>query len=186
MYVPSTRAASVYQGLRSVDCQQTNWSAAPGFVADRMLANAATGSSKNITPKRDTTRSKCLAGSAAISASSSRQITFVTPAGHGAVAGAAEQRRGDVDAHHTPLRSDRPGEGHGGRAEPAADVEHVVAERRRGPPQQLVAERGEGGLEVGLALDPLPTTRSRSSNGACPRWPLVLPQRGYGEAPGLA
>ena len=45
--------------------QHTNARCAPGVVADRMLANAASGSAKNITPKRDTTRSNGAPGAAA-------------------------------------------------------------------------------------------------------------------------
>ena len=44
--------------------QQTNTSRPPGFSARRMLANAAGGSAKNITPKRENTASK-LAGAKA-------------------------------------------------------------------------------------------------------------------------
>jgi hypothetical protein len=39
--------------LSNTLCQQTNDSTAPGRSAFRMLAKAATGSAKNITPKRE-------------------------------------------------------------------------------------------------------------------------------------
>ena len=45
------------QSLASSGCQQTKASRPPGRTADRMFANAATGSSKNITPNREMTAS---------------------------------------------------------------------------------------------------------------------------------
>src|SRR4051812_38523369 len=44
--------------------QHTNVRDAPGAAADRMFANATCGSAKNITPNRDTTRSKGSPGAA--------------------------------------------------------------------------------------------------------------------------
>jgi hypothetical protein len=40
-----------------IGCQQTKTSRPPGRIADLMLAKAATGSAKNITPNREITAS---------------------------------------------------------------------------------------------------------------------------------
>ena len=49
----STLEPSRNIGFSSRPRQQTNASRAPGSQARRMLPNAAAGSAKNITPKRD-------------------------------------------------------------------------------------------------------------------------------------
>ena len=54
----AAKAGTVMNGFTARGCQQQNTSCPLGRMAARMLLNAETGSSKNITPKREKTTSK--------------------------------------------------------------------------------------------------------------------------------
>ncbi len=78
-----SRIAAIGSRTQSFSCaprQHTKASRPPGFNARRICVKAATGSSKNITPKREKRRSKCPAGSGAVAASALRNSTGM-PAG---------------------------------------------------------------------------------------------------------
>ena len=66
--------------LAASGCQHANTSRPPGRVADLMLAKAATGSAKNITPKREMTMSKPAGSSDSTCASPCRNVTLARPA----------------------------------------------------------------------------------------------------------
>ena len=101
-------------------------------------AKAAVGSSKNITPKRENSRSNG-PGRSALEASASANVRLVRP--DGAAAGDGQHGGGDIDAEDLAGRADQLGECQGGVAAAAADIEDVLARRGAGG--------GEGGIAEG-------------------------------------
>ena len=114
-------------GLSSALRHTISLSSPPARVAARRFVKASTASSKNMTPKRETTASKL-----------GRLEVVALGVGHdevhrhafplGALAGGGHHRLGDVDARARALRAEAPAQRHGRGAGAAADVEHATAD----------------------------------------------------------
>ena len=120
-------SAVVMNGLSSALRHTISRSSPPDRVAARRFVKASTASSKNMTPKRETTVSKP-AGSKWWRWASATTNRAATPCPLGALAGGRHHRLGDVDARARAARAEPPRQRHGRGAGAAADVEHATAD----------------------------------------------------------
>ena len=118
-------AAPSARDCRAACASRRTPGAPPGRSALRMLANDSAGSAKNITPKRETSRSK-LAGANGMHGRVGKR-EFHRRLRRRDLARPRQHRRRDIDAEHTPGRADLVGERKGGGAATATDVEHALA-----------------------------------------------------------
>ena len=127
--------------------QHTNASGAPGTSARRMLANAATGSSKNITPNRDTAASNGpRPARSSVWASATTNLAPGTRSRRG-----RDHRRRDVHADAGRAAGRRPLQQGAGAA---ADVEHPHPVVRRDRRVERLGEPDQLGVVDPPVLDP--------------------------------
>ena len=125
----------------------------PGVIARPMFANAATGSAKNITPKRLTASDRAAGANGWTCASPRSKVTLVRPSS----AARIRARASIAVERSTPSASPstaKPRALPGRLPAPAADVEHVVVRRDLRRREQVLGVRAQRLVLALLALDP--------------------------------
>ena len=130
--------------------QQRKTSRPAGFSARRIFWKAATGSPKNITPKREKTRSN----DAGLERMGRGIAHLEGRIGEPLRARRLDQRLGDVDAQHMAVGADRLGELGRRAAGAAADIEHLLAGLRAGGREGDLAEARDAALDAVVGAQP--------------------------------
>ena len=142
-------------GSASRGCQHTKARRPPGRSARRRFAKAATGSAKNITPKREKTRSKRPGAEVGdLRVVESERDAVLEPRAARALRGALQHRTRDVDRRDRAPGADRLRQLQRRAAAAATDVEHALAGANRRALARQRAERTRSARRVSAAARP--------------------------------
>ena len=136
--IPACRG-TMNHGFARGSRQHTKTRRPPGRSAVRIFANEISGRAKNITPKRENSRSVLSRSKGKSVASASMNSAPVRDA----MASPRQHRCRDVDAEHLAGAADLTGEFERRLSAAAADVDDVLAGRRRGPLQNQTRDRAK-------------------------------------------
>ncbi len=161
-------AVPVCHGFCSTPCQQAKTRRPPGRSPARMAPNAASGSSKNITPSWLTARSKGSGPRPSVCTSATTNVTFVRAGLRRPGPGPAPPAAGDVEPDHPPRRAPRLGQGDRLRTAAAPDVADPLTAA-----SAATASAGAASGPRSAAPDRAtrPPTGRRSSASIPSRWP---------------